>query len=138
MAMSSTTTRKTTITDVACLRQALARIPGASYAGVRRERLYDGIERLGHSVHLPGWRYPVIVDQDTGELSYDNYKGNWGNAKELNQLLQEYAVATCENFSTSVGGELHRQNLPNGEIEISITMGSAEQPAGEPVSDLPV
>ncbi len=29
-------------------------------------------------MHLPGWRYPVVVDTASGSLSYDNYGERWG------------------------------------------------------------
>ncbi|MCL2349360.1 MAG: DUF1257 domain-containing protein, partial [Planctomycetaceae bacterium] len=32
----------------------------------------------GTLVQLPGWKYPVVVDLQTGKIQYDNYNGNWG------------------------------------------------------------
>src|SRR6185436_16663189 len=46
----------------------------------------------GLIVKLPGWLYPVVIDAQSGEVSYDNYGGSWGAQSELDKLLQGYAI----------------------------------------------
>ena len=62
-----------------------------------------------------------MVNAQTGELSYDNYKGSWGNEQELHKLIQEYSVllveAQLEEFRLQ-GWTIERQRQPNGDIQI--------------------
>jgi hypothetical protein len=37
-------------------------------------RFFDGTRVTGTAVRLPGWQYPVVVD-DHGRLFYDHYEG---------------------------------------------------------------
>lgn len=49
------------------------------------QRLFGGQTVTGVGVQLPGWNYPVVVD-DKGHVSYDNYHGHWGDIKELDRI----------------------------------------------------
>jgi len=44
----------------------------------------------GMAVYLPGWKYPVVITED-GTITYDNYDGNWGDKKFLDDLMQSYS-----------------------------------------------
>jgi len=46
----------------------------------------------GLCVELPGWQYPVVCNTESGQVSYDNYGGHWGEQSRLNSFLQAYAV----------------------------------------------
>ena len=50
----------------------------------------------GQLVQLPGWTYPVVIDTASGEVRFDNYAGRWGTQRELDKLLQAYAVEASE------------------------------------------
>jgi hypothetical protein len=52
---------------------------------------YDGTVKTGVFVSLPGWRYPVCIE-DSGKLFFDNYEGAWGNIAELKTFQNEYAL----------------------------------------------
>ena len=136
--MSSTTVRTTQITDLETLERAIANIPGAHYGGVHMADFYSG-RATGRIVQLPGWKYPVVINPDTGEMKYDNYSGHWGKLTELHRLLQEYAVATCEVYSERLGAEMTHEVLPNGEISITLRLdGVPEVQTATASSDLPV
>ena len=54
-------------------------------------QLFDG-EATGLLVNLPDWLYPVVANTTTGQLHYDNYAGQWGDPRQLDRFLQNYAV----------------------------------------------
>jgi hypothetical protein len=87
------------------------------------ESLYSGRNVKGDfSFNLPGWTYPVVV-QDGGEtLKFDNYGGSWGNNSELDKLKQEYAACLCEDEVCEMGFEItDRVMLDDGTIELTCT-----------------
>jgi hypothetical protein len=43
-------------------------------------------------VKLPGWQYPIVIDTVTGDIRYNNFNGHWGDASQLDKLLQAYAA----------------------------------------------
>ena len=47
-------------------------------------RFYDGKTECGTEIKLPNWQYPIIV-KNNGEVIFDNYNGNWGDIKELQE-----------------------------------------------------
>ena len=80
----------------------------ANYMGWKTEqsatqRFFDGSSYSGTAVQLPGWRYPVIVDSE-GEMHYDNYKGRWGDTKDLARLTG-LSLAAMQNYSMSLVDE---------------------------------
>jgi len=42
----------------------------------------------GLAVYLPGWKYPVVFDNDL-KVYYDNWGGKWGDAKVLEEFKKE-------------------------------------------------
>ncbi len=56
-----------------------------------KAQLFSG-EVAGLIVQLPAWQYPVVIDTQSGTINYDNFQGHWGEQKELDRLLQAYAV----------------------------------------------
>ena len=57
---------------------------------------------------LPDWDYPAVANLATGELAYDNFNGYWGDRKELDRLLQAYAVEKCRIEARKQGPSRHR------------------------------
>lgn len=54
------------------------------------------------SFQLKGWKFPCAVNFESGDLSCDNYGGQWGNEKELHQFQQRYAVEGArEHYATT-------------------------------------
>ena len=91
--MSHTVTIKTEIRDADAVRAACDRLRlPAPVQG--KAQLYDR-EVEGLAVRLPGWDYPAVANLASGELAYDTFNGYWGDRKELDRLLQAYAVEKC-------------------------------------------
>jgi hypothetical protein len=78
----------------------------------------------GLAVELPGWRYPVICQTETGKLKYDNYKGRWGEQSHLDRFLQAYAVELVKLEARRQGQTPIEQPLSNGSIRVKITLSA--------------
>ena len=119
--MSHIVTVKTQIRDPAALAAACRRL-GLAQPTVGTAKLYSG-QASGLIVQLPGWRYPVVADVQTGELKYDTYNGRWGDQSELNRLLQAYACEKAKLESRKAGHSVTEHNLPDGSIRLVIQTG---------------
>lgn len=86
--------------------------------------MYSG-QAEGLVVRLPGWIYPVICRPETGELLYDNYGGRWGEQKELDRLLQAYAVAKVGLEARRQGHSVVEQPLDDGSVKLTINLSTA-------------
>jgi hypothetical protein len=121
--MSHIVTIRTEVRDPAALLAACLRL--GLPAPVRgRARLFSG-EAEGLIVQLPGWQYPVVVDIGGRKVHYDNYGGAWGAQRELNRLLQAYAVEKGRIEARKAGHTVTEQALPDGSIKLVIRMGGA-------------
>ena len=65
----------------------------------------------GLIVKLPGWTYPAVIDTVAGEVQFDNYGGAWGQQKELDRLLQAYAVEKARIEARKLGHSVTEQAL---------------------------
>ncbi len=83
---------------------------------------HDG-DRAG--VQLTGWRYPVVFDLKSGQVSYDNYQGRWGDPVELNRFLQSYAVEKAKLEARKLGHTVVEKPLDDGSIRLSVMVGGA-------------
>ena len=79
----------------------------------------------GLGVRLPGWKYPVICQVDSGELAYDNYGGAWGDPAELHRFLQAYAVEKARLEAHRSGHTITEQPLADGSLKLTIHVGGA-------------
>lgn len=127
--MSHVTTRKSCIKDLPTLQKAIARIPGAQYMGVGTGRTYSS-QSKGWLVQLPGWNYPVTIDPKTGQCSYDNYGGRWGDEKHLDALNQGYAVEAAKAQAELSGHDCEEIKLEDGGIKLVIPLGGGYEVAG--------
>jgi hypothetical protein len=82
----------------------------------------------GLAVRLPGWRYAVVCRPESGELSYDNFNGAWGDLAQLHQFLQRYAVEKALLEARRQGHIANEQPLADGSIKVTIIAGGS---AGE-------
>jgi hypothetical protein len=114
---------KTQIRDPLALAPACRRL-GLGQPTEGTARLYSG-QATGWIVQLPGWRYPVVANIQTGELQCDNYGGRWGEQSELNRLLQAYAVEKSRLEARRAGHSVTEQSLPDGSIRLVIQTGGA-------------
>ena len=85
--------------------------------------LFSG-EATGLIVQLPDWQYPVIVDTKTGTVHFDNFNGAWGDQKQLDRLMQAYAVEKCRLEARKQGHQVTETALQDGSIKLSILEGA--------------
>jgi len=119
--MSHIVSIKTKITDAAALSAACRRL-GLEEPIQGTATLFAGQKATGLIVKLPGWHYPAVVDTAIGEVKFDTYNGAWGNAKELDKLLQAYAVERAKAEARRVGHSVTEQQLPNGSIKLTVAV----------------
>jgi hypothetical protein len=74
----------------------------------------------GLAVQLPGWKYPVVCQLDTGQLKYDNYSGQWGENARLDAFLQAYAIERAKLEARKQGHTVTEQPLSDGSIKLTI------------------
>ena len=114
---------KTEIRDEAAVKAACARlqIPTPEHKTVR---LFSATA-TGLCVQLPGWQYPVVANLQTGQVSYDNYNGAWGEQKHLNAFLQAYAVEKAKIEARKKGHNVSETRLQDGSIRVTVRVGGA-------------
>ena len=114
--------------------QAELRDPAAIAAACQRLQLPAPVfgaaklfseSKTGWQVHLPGWKYPVVVDVNTGDVGFDNFDGRWGEQKQLDQFLQSYAVEKTKIESRKRGHMVTEQTLADGSIKLTVQVGGA-------------
>ena len=86
-------------------------------------QFYSG-SRTGMSVRLPGWRYPVVVDEE-GAVHYDNYNGSWGDIRELHRLMQDYAVEAVKQQALAEGAQVWESVEKDGTVVLRVDVGGA-------------
>ena len=89
-----------------------------------RFRLFSG-EVAGLGVQLPGWRYPVVCQTQTGEVKFDNFEGRWGEQRHLDAFLQGYAVEKAKLEARRRGHSVIEQSLADGSIKLTVQVGGA-------------
>ena len=82
-------------------------------------------DATGEIVRLPGWTYPVVIDTSKRDVQFDNYGGAWGDQKELDKLLQCYAVEKAKLEARKQGHSVAEQTLADGSIKLTIQVGGA-------------
>src|SRR5687767_2229245 len=116
--MSHIVTIKTRVKDPAALAEACRRL-GLAEPVSGTANLYSGAA-TGLVVQLPGWTYPVVFDAASGEARYDNFGGSWGEQKELDKLLQAYAVEKVRAEARRAGHTVTEQPLPDGSVKLTL------------------
>ena len=114
---------KTEVRDEAAVKAACVRlqIPTPEHKTVR---LFNATA-TGLCVQLPGWSYPVVANLQTGQVSYDNYNGHWGEQSKLNQFLQAYAVEKAKIEARKKGHMVSETSLQDGSIRVTVKVGGA-------------
>ena len=98
--MSHIVTIKTQVKDSAAIRCACDRLKlDRPHFGTAKQ---FSAENTGWIVQLSGWKFPIVVQTEIGELKYDDFGGRWGDRVELERFLQAYAVEKAKL-------EAHRQ-----------------------------
>ncbi len=121
--MSHVVTIQTKLRDAAANTAACTRL--GLPAPVRgTAQLYSG-QASGLLVQLPGWRFPVAIDTDTGEARLDNYNGVWGAQEQFDRFLQAYAVEKAKAEARKRGLQVSETALQDGSIRLHIIEGAA-------------
>ena len=126
--MSHIVSIRTRVTDPAALAVACRRL-GLAEPAAGTATLFGG-QLTGLVVRLPGWRYPAVVDTAAGEVKFDNYNGAWGSPRELDRLLQAYAVEKARLEARRAGHAVTEQRLPDGSVKLTIQVGAGAAGAG--------
>jgi hypothetical protein len=113
---------QTQIRDPVALTSACARLQLPS--PIHRSVQLFSAEATGLAVELPGWRYPVVCQTETGQLKYDNFGGHWGEQAQLDRLIQMYSVEKAKLEARKMGHSVSEQTLQNGSILVRIQTGS--------------
>jgi hypothetical protein len=121
--MSHVVNIKTQIKDPIALAAACARL-GLEAPTQGKAKLFV-TEAVGLIVKLPGWTYPAVIDTATGTIAYDNYNQAWGDQRELDKLLQAYAVEAARAQARRAGHSVTEQPLADGSIKLTIAVGGA-------------
>jgi len=116
--MSHVVTVDTQIKDAAAVRAACHRL-GLSEPVHGTVKLFSG-EATGLAVQLPDWQYPVVCNLSSGQVQFDNFEGRWGDQKELDHLMQSYAVEKCRAEARKRGHTLTEQTLADGSIKVTV------------------
>lgn len=111
---------KTEVRDVEAIKGACRRLKLEE--PVNANHHVFSVHRQGWGVKLPNWTYPVVCNTETGAVDFDNYNGSWGKQEELDKFLQAYAVEKAVLEAQRNGYSLYETTLPDGSIELSITM----------------
>jgi hypothetical protein len=113
---------KTQVKDPAALAAACRRL---NLAEPVRETvpLFSG-QATGLSVRLPNWQYPVVIDVEAGIVQFDNFGGHWGDQKELDRLMQAYAVEKTKLEARRHGHMASETVLEDGSIRLQIREGA--------------
>lgn len=91
--MSHTVTIDVEFKDIHCLKKAVSKIGGTIKIAEKGKKivgnLYQGKQEGDMIINLPGWNYPIVINE--GKAFYDNYNGSWGSNSLLEDLKQEYS-----------------------------------------------
>jgi hypothetical protein len=114
---------KTEIRDEAAVKAACVRlqIPAPEH---KTCRLFSATA-TGLCVQLPQWQFPVVCNLATGQVSFDNYNGAWGEQKHLNAFLQAYAVEKARIEARKKGHSVSETKLEDGSIRVTVRVGGA-------------
>lgn len=74
----------------------------------------------GVGVKAPRWQYPIVCDLQSGDLSYDNYEGRWGDPVELDRFKQSYAVEKTKLEARKQGRYVSELALADGTIQLTV------------------
>ena len=120
--MSHIVSIRTEIRDEHAVRSACSRLLWPQPV-MGEHRLFSSTVR-GLGVEAPGWRYPIVCDLGSGELSYDNYEGRWGDPEQLDRLKQGYAVEKTKIEARRQGRFVSEQQLADGSVQLTVQVAN--------------
>ncbi len=86
-------------------------------------QLFSGTA-TGLVVQLPGWRYPAVIDTETGTVQFDNYGGRWGDQSQFDKFVQRYAVEKAKIEGRKRGHTVSERALQDGSILVQVQVGA--------------
>ena len=116
--MSHLVTITTEVRDQVALKAACRRLKLAE--PVQGTFKLFSAQATGLAVQLPGWRFPVVCQLETGQLQFDDYEGRWGERRHLDALLQTYAVELAKLAARRNGHAVTEQPLSDGSIKLTV------------------
>ncbi len=119
--MSHVVTIETEIRDPVALRAATHRL-GLADPVLETAKLFSS-EATGYCVRLPDWRYPVVCNTESGRIQFDNFRGRWGEQRELGRLTQAYACEKAKMEARRQGHSITEQQLVDGSIKLTVHVG---------------
>jgi len=119
--MSHVVTIKSEVRDATAVRAACQRL-GLPKPVEGTHRLFTS-SATGLAVQLPKWRYPAVCDLSTGQVAYDNFKGHWGESRQLDAFLQAYAVERAKAEARRKGHQITEARMSDGSIKLTINVG---------------
>ncbi len=112
---------ETQVRDPAAVRTACARLGLAAPEAGTFQLFTTSADGL--AVRLAGWNYPVVCQTETGQLSYDNYGGAWGDPARLDEFLQAYAIEKASLEARKQGYAVTEQQLAGGAVKLTVHVG---------------
>ena len=106
--MSHTVSIEAVMTDHSCV-QTAAKSLSWQVLPVQEHKLFDSRE-TGLGIQIPGWKFPVVVQQD-GALKFDDYGGRWGNLADIDKLKQGYTVAVLTKAAQRQGHRVTQRRV---------------------------
>lgn len=123
--MSHTITTQIELRNIAALDSAVESMHGQVIGHGTHELC--STEETGYGFRLPNWYLPLVA-RTNGTLAYDDYRGKWGNVKDLEKLKGLYATAAARLAAEAQGymcqdvnGELLIYHPTGGTITVSPT-----------------
>lgn len=80
------------------------------------------VDREGLGVKIPGWQFPVVCNTNTGAVDFDNYNGNWGEQRLLDQFLQAYTIEKAKLEAAKMGHSVYEEPMADGSIKLTVTV----------------
>lgn len=116
--MSHIVSIRTEIRDQAAVMAACSRLKWPAPTTGRHRLFSTTVEGL--AVQAPRWNFPIVCNLATGELSYDNYEGRWGDPAELDRFKQSYAVEKTKLEARRAGRYVAERLLSDGTIQLTV------------------
>ncbi len=117
--MSHISTVKVEMKDRAAIIRAAQKLR-LTFLSEGEHRLYNDQKATGLAFKLPEWRYPIVIDPETGVVKYDNYGESWGKQVELDKLVQRYGAEVAIMQAEAVGMETIETELENGDLRLEL------------------
>ena len=116
--MSHIVSVRTKIRDRQAVESACSRLKWPQPVTGSHRLFSTTVEGLG--VRAPRWQYPIVCDLQSGQLSYDNYEGRWGDPAELDRFKQSYAVEKTKIEARRQGRSVSELTLSDGTVQLTV------------------